>query len=82
LLMQYYVKRGLAGRLKQHSDEIGEQYDPTTYSGDFVIHQESSTRQTVQDRESKTEHVGDQVSERTGSETIGAWQEDEDLYKE
>ena len=81
LLMQYYVKRGFAGRMKQHSDEIGEQYDPTTYSGNLVIHQESDTRQTVADRASETVHIQDQISSREGSESIGAWEADEDLYE-
>lgn len=27
--MQFYVKRGLQGRLRQSSDEIGEQFSPT-----------------------------------------------------
>ena len=82
LIMQYYVKRGLSGRLKQTSDEIGEQYDPTTYTGSFGVSQSSDTRQTVQNKETRTTHLADQTNTRTGTETVGAWQAGEDLYKQ
>jgi uncharacterized protein (UPF0333 family) len=81
LVMQYYVKRGFSGRMKQASDDMGEQYDPTAYTGGFAVHQESGTRQTVQARESKTEHVKDQVNLRTGQDNVAAWGAGDDLYK-
>lgn len=80
LLMQHYVRRGFAGRLKEASDDMGEQYDPTTYSGDFTVSQSSKVTQTTKDRETETLHIADQVSTRTGTETVGAWQADEDLF--
>lgn len=82
LLMQHYVRRGYAGRLKSASDDMGEQYDPTTYTGNFNVHQESETRQTVQGRVTRTEHLGDQVSTRTGQDAVGAWQENQDIYSQ
>lgn len=81
LLMQHYVKRGYSGRLKSASDEMGEQFDPTAYKGNFSVNQSSNVRQTVQGRETTTEHLAPQVSSRTGSEDISAWQENEDLLK-
>lgn len=81
LLMQYYVKRGYAGRLKSASDDMGEQYDPTTYSGNFDITQYSKAKQEVVDRESKTTQTADQYNKKTGSESIGAWSESEDIFK-
>lgn len=82
LLMQYFVKRGYSGNLKRAADDIGEQYDPTTYSANFNVNQSSDTRQTVQNRETQTTHIADQTSTRTGTETVGAWGAGEDLYKE
>lgn len=82
LLMQHYVKRGYSGRLKTASDEMGEQFDPSTYEADLTIHQESETRQIVKDRVTETKHLKDQVSRRTGTEDVGAWEEDQDLFKQ
>jgi len=81
LLMQHYVKRGYSGRLKSASDEMGEQYDPTTYSGNFTITQHSRAQQEVKDRETTTTQLDTQTNTKTGSETVGAWQESEDLFK-
>ncbi|MFC1657765.1 hypothetical protein ACFL1D_00050 [Candidatus Omnitrophota bacterium] len=80
LLMQHYVRRGFAGRLKSASDDMGDQYDPTVYTGNFSITQSSEVEQSVHDRVGRTEHTAAQVSSRTGSESVEAWAEDEDLY--
>jgi hypothetical protein len=83
LLMQYYVKRGFAGRLKSASDEMCEQFDPTAYNSNFQTHQQSETRQSVTaaTRVSRTEHIGDQLNTKQGQENVAAWGADEDLYK-
>jgi len=82
LLMQHYVRRGFAGRLKTASDDVGEQFDPSAYTGTYTVTQSSSTRQTVDDatRTGRTEHVQDQVSTRIGSEDLAPWGETEDLF--
>lgn len=46
--MQFYVKRSIAGRMKQAGDEIGEAYEPknvdadinTDYISDVIVNQE------------------------------------------
>jgi uncharacterized protein (UPF0333 family) len=80
LLMQYYVRRGFAGRLKTATDDMGEQYDPTGYSGSFAINQTSNTRQKITNVLSNTSHLTPQVSSRTGSENIIAWTAGANLY--
>ena len=80
LLMQYYVRRGFAGRLKTATDDMGEQYDPTGYSGSFAINQTSNTRQRITNVVSNTSHLADQVSTRTGSENVIGWAADANLY--
>jgi uncharacterized protein (UPF0333 family) len=80
LLMQHYVKRGVAGRLKQASDDMGEQYDPTAYSGSFTINQSSQTRQITTNTGTNTEYTRDQISSRTGSENVTAWTANANLY--
>ena len=80
LLMQHYIRRGFAGRLKQASDDMGEQYDPTAYSGSFNISQTSRTRQITDDTGVSTNHLNAQVSSRTGSENVIAWTAEANLY--
>lgn len=80
LLMQHYVRRGFAGRLKQASDDMGEQYDPTAYSGNFTINQTSQTRQITTNIGTNTEYLKDQISSKTGSENVIAWTEQANLY--
>jgi len=80
LLMQHYVRRGFAGRLKTASDDMGEQYDPTAYGGSFAINQTSNTRQAITNVVSNTSHISPQISSRTGEETVSAWTVDANLY--
>lgn len=82
LLMQHYVRRGYAGRLRSASDDMGEQYDPTVSTSNYNIVQHSKVQSTV-DAGTKAAvqiHRDDQTSDRTGSETLGAWGATEDLY--
>jgi len=84
LLMQHYVRRGFAGRLKTASDDMGEQFDPSAYTASFDIEQESEVRQTVNlgTRASRTEHISDQTSTREGEEDIAAWTSGQDIYSD
>lgn len=80
LLMQHYVKRGYAGRLKSASDEMGDQFDPVNYSANFTLNQSSRVSQTVLNRASTTTHLNNQVSNRTGNETLNAFNVDTTIY--
>ena len=80
MLMMHYVKRGYAGRVKAASDDMGEQFDPVAYTGNFQITQTSNVRQSVTNRATNSYHMSDQVNLRTGGESVNAWTEDEDLY--
>ena len=41
LMMQHYVKRGIGGKLRSSSDEIGDQFDPFDHSGTFSVASDS-----------------------------------------
>lgn len=78
--MQGYIKRGVQGHLRQASDQIGAQYDPTKTSVDFNTSSESdiTTVTTVIDMGGYlnsttivTTNYDDQT--RTGTETVGAF---------
>jgi len=81
LLMQHYVKRGYSGRLKSAADEMGEQYDPNTYSANFTVEQHSRAEQKVRNKETSTTQLDEQYTKRKGSESVGGWQEGEGLFK-
>lgn len=37
IVMQAYIRRSISGRLKESSDQIGEQYEPGATSGSITI---------------------------------------------
>lgn len=80
LVMQHYVKRGYSGRLKSASDDMGQQYDPATFSNNVNTVQSADVRQTVSSGVTRTEQVSDQSQSRTGSETQGAWDPSTNMY--
>ncbi|MBM3244956.1 MAG: hypothetical protein FJZ15_04095 [Candidatus Omnitrophica bacterium] len=78
IAMQAYMKRGLQGKLRSASDDIGEQYSPGRTTSDHV------TRVNVNSEESlvggelpRSESESTQTQRRTGSETVadeqGEW---------
>lgn len=80
LVMQHYIKRGFAGRLRSAADDMGEQFDPAAYTGNFDVKQSSEVRQSVQEKETKTEYLEDATSTKTGSDELDAYEEAEDLF--
>lgn len=81
LLMQHYVKRGLSGSYRERSDDLGSQYDPHKTSANYTYTQFSKVNQSTKDRVSLSVHEADQISNKTGSEDITAWNADESLYE-
>jgi len=82
LLMQMYIKRGYAGRLKSSTDDMGEQFDPNAYTANFAISQSSNTLQTIQNRVTNTQHTAPQTNTKTGTETIAAYDPAVDVYSQ
>lgn len=80
LLMQHYVRRGLAGRYKSSSDDLGESFDPSKYTANFTVGQSSNVNQFTTARVTGTKHISNQVSSKTGTESLNAWAATENLY--
>ncbi len=80
LLMQHYVRRGISGRYKSSSDDLGEQFDPSSYSANFNVTQKSNVSQTLVNRTYETKHLSDQTSVRAGNETLDAYTNTTDLF--
>ncbi|MBU1998950.1 MAG: hypothetical protein KKE64_05590 [Candidatus Omnitrophica bacterium] len=49
LIMQFYIKRGYQGRLKQSADSVGQQYAPGHTTSKIVTTSSSTTRTTTAD---------------------------------
>ncbi|MBU1998968.1 MAG: hypothetical protein ABIG46_00680 [Candidatus Omnitrophota bacterium] len=79
LAMQTYFKRGLQGRIRQSSDDVGEQFSPELTTGTRTVTSSvNSNEQTVGgDRPtSKTDSTQSQnkaVDERTGALSEETW---------
>jgi hypothetical protein len=81
LVMQHYIKRGYQGKLKGAADDMGEQFDPNAYTGNFNITQSSTVKQTVNAGVTTTKHAEDQVNSKTGSENLEKWDKTSDVLK-
>lgn len=81
VMMQIYVKRGFGGKIKKSVDDMGEQYDPVAYSSNFTTNSHSMTNDTVASKVTTSTLVDNQTNDRTGSETVTAWTEGEDLNR-
>tara|TARA_B100000745_G_C19991638_1_gene336272 strand:+ start:167 stop:502 length:336 start_codon:yes stop_codon:yes gene_type:complete len=49
LSIQVYIKRGIQGRLKSATDDIGDQFDPGNTKSNFTMTRSSETLETFTD---------------------------------
>jgi len=69
--MQTYIKRGVQGKLRQASDEIGEQFSPDKTTGvTTVTSHVGSTENLAGGDKPTTTTTSNQTQNRTGSENI------------
>jgi len=76
--MQVYLKRGMQGRLRQASDDIGEQFSPSNTTGTTTTTSNvTSTEEVTGGADSETKSTSTQTQSRTSTEKVaGADQED------
>lgn len=72
IAMQLYLKRGYQGKLRESSDQIGGQYSPSWTTGKSTITKESTTKETVQDKVTRTEFTEPEKTTQTSEEKIDA----------
>jgi uncharacterized protein (UPF0333 family) len=76
IAMQVYIKRGVQGRLRQASDDIGEQFSPGNTNTDYTTTSNVTSTETIRGGSlaNKTmptaRTVSNQQQNRTGSETV------------
>ncbi len=72
LAIQIYMKRGLQGRLRESSDQIGEQFDANNTQITRTTTHAGTTTQTVKGGETKSETTNETRTE-TGKDVVGTW---------
>jgi len=79
LAIQIYMKRGMQGKLRDSTDQIGEQFDAENTEVRRETRRTGTTLQSVEGG-ATTSHTGDvegkgaaEIRTETGDETVGAW---------
>jgi len=70
IAMQMYLKRGYQGKLRESTDQIGEQYSPDYTTSKTTITKESTTQETVQDKVTRTEFTEPEKVTQTSEEKV------------
>jgi hypothetical protein len=60
LSIQVYIKRGIQGRLKSATDDIGEQFSPGNTNAEITTKVKSVTRQVSKLGRQTTEYIGNE----------------------
>ena len=73
IAMGVYMKRGAEGRLRESTDQIGDQYDALNTSSNYIT--TVSMRQTTTSTNTGASNttIDDNTQNRTGGETVGNW---------
>ncbi len=72
LAIQIYMKRGLQGRLRESSDQIGEQFDAENTQVSRTTTHVGTTKQTVESGTTTSTTTGEKRTEK-GQDVVGAW---------
>ena len=69
IAMQVYLKRGIQGRMRESSDQIGDQFSPGYTVSNRVTNTASTTRE-IADAYSTTTQIINQTQTVTGAENV------------
>lgn len=72
IAIQAYVKRGLQGKLKATSDDIGEQYSPGITTSHIEVASDYTSTETLLRGGHTTTEISAQSEVKTGNETVGS----------
>jgi len=71
LAMQIYMKRGVQGKLRTATDDIGEQYRPSHTTSNYTFSSFSQREETVNvDGSSRSNLLADEIQSRFGDERV------------
>ena len=75
IAMQVYLKRGYQGRLRESTDQIGEQYSPGYTTGTTTITSSSTTRDSVANKVTRQDVFQQQQDSQTQESLVDQSQE-------
>jgi uncharacterized protein (UPF0333 family) len=74
IAMGVYMKRGIQGRLRDSTDQIGEQYSAGNTTSTYVTKVDLSQTENVKSGGETTTTINRNEQRKTGSETISGWE--------
>jgi hypothetical protein len=70
LAMQTYLKRGIQGRVRESSDNIGEAYSPSYTTSEFTRTSKSDTQETIEPDGVTRTTINSREDDKTGDEAV------------
>jgi len=77
IAMGAYMKRGAQGRLRESTDQIGEQYDARNTESEYTTHtylKQTENVKSTGESTIKIENPEDNIQTKTGYEKVSAWE--------
>ena len=72
IAMSFYMKRGAQGRLRESTDQIGEQYAAGKTTGNYIVTRNQSQHESLKSGGHITTTINYDTQSRSGSETVDA----------
>jgi hypothetical protein len=73
IAMGVYMKRGAEGRLRDSTDQIGEQYDALNTTSNYITTIKMNQTESTDNSGVQTTTIRYNTQNKTGSETVGDW---------
>jgi uncharacterized protein (UPF0333 family) len=70
IAMGVYMKRGFQGKLRESTDQVGEQYDPMHTTSDYTTTSSMTQTEVTSSGGVSTTTISDNTQTKTGSETV------------
>ena len=80
LAMQFYIKRGWEGKLKNAADSMGDQFDPNAYNANFVITSNDAKQTDQVAGQTTSTYTAAAVSNKQGADGVAAWNPNQNVY--
>ena len=82
LLVQHYLSRGMQGKVRDSADNIGGQFDAKDTTSSFRTERSSMVKETTAAGVTRSQLISPEHALRTGSEIVGAVQQEESAQAE
>jgi hypothetical protein len=74
IAMGVYMKRGIQGRLRDSTDQVGEQYSAGNTTGAYTTTVGMTQNETMTAGGATTTNITRNTQKKSGSETIATWE--------